>query len=356
MANNPSNVLVTRDLAAELTARVAQVPSGQLFILTDQTTRRQCLPALRQIPALAQAPVFSMEDGDDAKNIDTVIRLWQWLGENGGTRKSMLINLGGGVVTDLGGFAANTFKRGIRYINLPTSLLSMVDAAVGGKTGINFNGLKNEIGVIHAAEAVLIDAGFLTTLDAQNLLSGFAEMLKHGLLDTPSHLDRLLAFDFQQPDFDSLSGLITLSLAVKQRIVEQDPTEKGIRKSLNLGHTIGHAFESFSHSQQRPLLHGYAVAYGMIAELFLAHKLCGFPQKQLVEVVRFIRENYGAFEIACKDYPTLYDLMCHDKKNDAVGKINFTLLDDVGQVHLDCHTTQDLIYQGLDFYRDSVGL
>ena len=297
-----------------------------------------------------------MEDGDDAKTIDTVVQLWQWLGEMGGTRKSMLLNLGGGVVTDLGGFVANTFKRGIRYINLPTSLLSMVDAAVGGKTGINFNGLKNEIGVIHAAEAVLIDARFLTTLDGRNLLSGFAEMLKHGLLDTPSHLDRLLAFDFQNPDFSVLSDLIALSLTVKQRIVDQDPTEKGIRKSLNLGHTIGHAFESFSHSQQRPLLHGYAVAYGLIGELYLAHKCCGFPQKRLVEVVRFIRENYGAFEITCDDYPVLYQLMCHDKKNEAVGAVNFTLLDDVGQVHLDCHAEQELIYQSLDFYRDSVGL
>ena len=349
-------VSVTRNLAQDLAEQIKQAPEGQVFILTDQSTRKWCLPALQQSTLLAGAPVFAMASGDDSKNIDTVVQLWQWLGEQGGTRKSLLINLGGGVVTDLGGFVANTFKRGIRYINIPTTLLSMVDAAVGGKTGINFNGLKNEIGVIHPAEAVLIDTQFLATLDTPNLLSGYAEMLKHGLLDQPSHWERLLALDFQKPDFAILSELITLSLEVKQRIVDQDPTEKGIRKALNLGHTIGHAFESFSHTHERPLLHGFAVAYGLIAELFLAHKQCRFPQNRLIEAVRFIRDNYGAFEIGCKDYPALYDLMCHDKKNEAVGNINFTLLDDVGKVHLNCHVAQDIIYQSLDFYRDSVGL
>lgn len=356
MESNPSAVTVTDRLADALADRSRTVPSGQLFVLTDSVTRDLCLPALRQADGFADAPVFTMDNGDDAKNLDTVVRLWKWLEERGGTRKSMLVNLGGGVVTDLGGFAANTFKRGIRYVNVPTTLLSMVDAAVGGKTGINFNGLKNEIGVIRPAEAVIINAGFLATLDRDNLLSGFAEMLKHGLLDTPGHLGRLLAFDFARPDYGALSELITLSLAVKQRIVEQDPNEKGIRKALNLGHTIGHALESFSHTAKRPILHGFAVAYGLIAELFLAHRQCGFPQDTLVRVTRFIHDNYGAFAITCDDYPTLYELMRHDKKNAAVGQVNFTLLADTGDIRTDHTATREEIFQALDFYRDSVGL
>ncbi|MBO4379577.1 MAG: 3-dehydroquinate synthase [Muribaculaceae bacterium] len=349
-------MIISKQLISDVNNCISGVSSEQLFVLTDTSSRKFCLPLLEKCPALSNAKVFTMQDGDDFKNLDTVVDVWTFLGENGGTRHSMLINLGGGVVTDLGGFAANTFKRGIRYINIPTTLLSMVDAAVGGKTGINFRNLKNEIGVIHPAEKVIICADFLRTLDRKNLLSGYAEMLKHGLLKSQEELQRLASFDFDRPDYKLLSDLIGTSVAVKEEIVSIDPTEKGIRKALNLGHTIGHAFESLSHTQKRPILHGYAVAFGLIGELYLSYKRLGFPQSELTRICRFIYDNYGRFEITCDDYPALYDLMIHDKKNRHAGEINCTLLSDVGQVVPDCIISQDEILTALDFYRDTVGL
>ncbi|MBP5318161.1 MAG: 3-dehydroquinate synthase [Paludibacteraceae bacterium] len=349
-------MIISKALVQDLNNCISVISPEQLFVLTDTSSREYCLPLIRKCPALASAKVFSMRSGDDFKNLDTVVDVWTFLGENGGTRQSMLINLGGGVVTDLGGFVANTFKRGIRYINIPTTLLSMVDAAVGGKTGINFRQLKNEIGVINPAEKVLICSEFLRTLDKENLLSGYAEMLKHGLLKSQEELHRLASFDINRPDYDLLSDLIGTSVAVKEAIVAVDPTEKGIRKALNLGHTIGHAFESLSHTQKRPILHGYAVAYGLIGELYLSYKCQGFPQDEMIRLCRFISENYGRFEIDCDDYPALYELMAHDKKNRHAGEINCTLLSDVGQIVTDCIIEKEQIFKALDFYRDTVGI
>ena len=202
------------------------------------------------------------------------------------------------MVTDLGGFAASTFKRGINYINIPTTLLSMVDASVGGKTGINFRGLKNEIGVFNNAETVILDTQFLKTLDSENILSGYAEMLKHGLISDEKMWAELMLFDVEQPDFGKLQQMVEDSVAVKQRIVTEDPTEQGIRKALNLGHTTGHAFESYALSKQ-PILHGYAVAYGLICELYLSAIKTGFPTDKMHQTVSFIHEHYGKMSITC---------------------------------------------------------
>ena len=259
------------------------------------------------------------------------------------------------MVTDLGGFAAATFKRGIAYINIPTTLLAMVDASVGGKTGINFNGLKNEIGAFAPAVSVLLETEFLRSLDAHNFFSGYAEMLKHGLISTSQHLDELLAFDTDQPDYTQLKELVGQSVQVKEDIVEQDPKEHGIRKSLNLGHTIGHAFESLALAEDRPVLHGYAVAWGLVCELYLSHLKTGFPKERLRQVVQFVRQNYGAFTFTCQHYDRLYELMQHDKKNTA-GVINFTLLKDVGDICLNQTADKDTIFETLDFYRECMGL
>lgn len=259
------------------------------------------------------------------------------------------------MVTDLGGFAAATFKRGITYINIPTTLLAMVDASVGGKTGINFNGLKNEIGAFAPAVSVLLETEFLRSLDAHNFFSGYAEMLKHGLISTPHHLDELLAFDTDQPDYSRLKDLVGQSVQVKEDIVEQDPKEHGIRKALNLGHTIGHAFESLALAEDRPVLHGYAVAWGLVCELYLSHLKTGFPKERLRQVVQFVRQNYGAFTFTCQHYDRLYELMQHDKKNTA-GVINFTLLKDVGDICLNQTADKDTIFETLDFYRECMGL
>ena len=231
----------------------------------------------------------------------------------------------------------------------------MVDASVGGKTGINFNGLKNEIGAFAPASSVLLETEFLSSLDAHNFFSGYAEMLKHGLSSTPQHLDDLLAFDTDQPDYTQLKKLVGQSVQVKEDIVEQDPKEHGIRKALNLGHTIGHAFESLALAESRPVLHGYAVAWGLVCELYLSHLKTGFPKERLRQVVQFVRQNYGAFTFTCQHYDRLYELMLHDKKNTA-GVINFTLLKDVGDICLNQTADKDTIFETLDFYRECMGL
>ena len=254
------------------------------------------------------------------------------------------------MVTDLGGFAASTFKRGIQYVNIPTTLLSMVDASVGGKTGINFNGLKNEIGVFNQPQTVIIDTEFLRTLDTENILSGYAEMLKHGLISTPENYAELLNFDLYNIDYKQLANMVGTSVAIKEHIVQEDPLEHGIRKALNLGHTAGHAFESWALSR-KPVLHGYAVAWGLICELYLSCIKTGFPTDIMRQTVRFIKENYGTLSITCDDYPELYQLMTHDKKNTA-GTINFTLLGGIGDIRINQTATKDEIYEMLDFYRE----
>jgi 3-dehydroquinate synthase len=244
----------------------------------------------------------------------------------------------------------------MRFINVPTTLLAMVDAAVGGKTGINFNGLKNEIGAFREAEAVVIDTHFLHTLDTQNLRSGYAEMLKHALLKDNAMLAQHLMMDFGNPDFNALQHLVEQSVEVKKNIVSQDPTEKGLRKALNLAHTTAHALESLAMSEDRTLLHGYAVALGMIAELYLAHVKCGFPKETLWQAVSLIKELYGPFAITCKEYDRLYELMTHDKKNDEAGTILFTLLSDIGEVKINTVVEKKEIFDALDFYRDTMGI
>ena len=266
----------------------------------------------------------------------------------GATRHSLMVNLGGGMVTDLGGFAASTFKRGITYINIPTTLLSMVDASVGGKTGINFGGLKNEIGVFNNAQSVILDTTFLRTLDHENLLSGYAEMLKHGLISHEAMWAELLNFNLDS--LDILGRMVADSVAVKQRIVTEDPHEQGLRKALNLGHTAGHAFESMA-LQRRPILHGYAVAYGLVVELYLSVAKTGFPQDKMRQTVNMIKENYGRMAITCDDYPQLLELMHHDKKN--TGRtINFTLLGGIGDIRINQTATEEEIKEALDFYRE----
>ena len=262
------------------------------------------------------------------------------------------------MVTDLGGFAASTFKRGINFINIPTTLLSMVDASVGGKTGINFGGLKNEIGVFNEAEFVILDTTFLKTLDDENIRSGYAEMLKHGLISNEEHWAELLKFPLDEAtkpeQLKALQTLVTKSVAVKQRIVTEDPRENGIRKALNLGHTVGHAFESFAlrHADKRPpLLHGYAVAFGLVCELYLSCMKTGFPTDKMRQTVQFIHQNYGTMNISCDDYDELIELMTHDKKNTA-DAINFTLLGGIGDIRINQNATKEEIKEALDFFRE----
>lgn len=348
-------VILCESLKNSLAEAIEKYPHDRLFILTDEHTHRLCLPQLQNIPAIQDATEIIIGAEDVHKNLETLAFVWQALSEQGATRHSLLINLGGGMVTDLGGFAAATFKRGIAYINIPTTLLSMVDASVGGKTGINFNGLKNEIGVFAPASSVLLETEFLRSLDAHNFFSGYAEMLKHGLISTPEHLAELLSFDTEQIDYAALKAMVGRSVQVKENIVEQDPKEHGIRKALNLGHTIGHAFESLALAENRPVLHGYAVAWGIVCELYLSHIKTGFPKEKMRQTIQFIKENYGAFAFNCKQYDRLYELMLHDKKNTA-GIINFTLLKEVGDICLNQTADKETIFEVLDFYRECMGI
>ena len=344
-------VVISGNLERDLVSAISECEHDRIFVLTDETTQQLCWPKIKNFKALKDCIPIIIKATDTHKNLDTLAEVWQALSNGGATRHSLMINLGGGMVTDLGGFAASTFKRGIDFINIPTTLLAMVDASVGGKTGINFGGLKNEIGVFSDSRFVVIDTQFLDTLDHDNICSGYAEMLKHGLISDERTWAELVTFDLETPDLSQLQRMVADSIKVKERIVETDPHEHGIRKALNLGHTMGHAFESFAMRRGTPILHGYAVAYGLISELYISARKTAFPTDRMHQTVRFIRENYGTLNITCDDYPTLIELMHHDKKNTS-GIINFTLLGNVGDIRINQTATEEEIKEALDFFRE----
>lgn len=348
-------VIKSTDLNRDLSDILSRLSFDKLFLLTDENTERLCYPLVKDNTQIAKAGKIIIKAGDDNKNIETLSSIWKYLSENGATRHSLLINLGGGMLTDIGGFAAASFKRGIKCINIPTTLLGAVDAAVGGKTGINFNGLKNEIGAFAAAETVLIDSAFFKSLDHQNFLSGYAEMIKHGLIDSDKEWQATMSFDTEVIDYEKLKQLVVDSVGVKERIVEIDLFEKGIRKALNLGHTIGHAFESMSYELNKPVQHGYAVAWGIICELYLSHRFCGFPKEKMYKTIYFIKDNYHGFYFDCDHYERLYEYMKHDKKNES-DTVNFTFLSDVGKIEINQTASKEDIFDAIDFLRESVGL
>lgn len=344
-------VVISGNLERDLVNAISECEHDRIFVLTDETTQQLCWPKIKNFKALKNSTPIIIKATDTHKNLDTLSQVWQALSNGGATRHSLMINLGGGMVTDLGGFAASTFKRGIDFINIPTTLLAMVDASVGGKTGINFGGLKNEIGVFSDSRFVIINTQFLDTLDHDNICSGYAEMLKHGLISDERTWAELVTFDLDTPDLSQLQHMVAESIKVKERIVEADPHEHGIRKALNLGHTMGHAFESFAMRRSTPILHGYAVAYGLISELYMSARKTAFPTDRMHQTVRFIRENYGTLNITCDDYPTLIELMHHDKKNTS-GIINFTLLGNVGDIRINQTANEEEIKEALDFFRE----
>ena len=345
-------VIVSGNLERDLVNAIAECEHDKIFILTDQTTHDMCLPKLQNFLCLKGAQSIVIKAGDTNKTLDSLAEVWTALSQGGATRHSLMINLGGGMVTDLGGFAASTFKRGIDFINIPTTLLAMVDASVGGKTGINFGGLKNEIGVFSDSKFVIINTQFLDTLDHDNICSGYAEMLKHGLISDNKHWAELVGFNLAQPDLAQLQRMVAESIKVKERIVTEDPHEHGIRKALNLGHTVGHALESIAMKHGRPVLHGYAVAYGMVCELYLSARKTDFPTDKMHQTVRFILDHYGRLPYTCDDYPELLELMRHDKKNTS-GIINFTLLGGIGDIRINQTATKEEIEEALDFLREA---
>ena len=343
-------IIISKQLQTDLAEAIAECEHDRIFVLVDETTNKLCWSLVKDYLCLKDAQTIIIGATDRRKNLDTLVHVWESLQQGKATRHSLLINLGGGMVTDLGGFAASTYKRGINFINIPTTLLAMVDASVGGKTGINFGGLKNEIGVFNDAEFVLLDTNWLRTLDEENIRSGYAEMLKHGLIADETMWAELINFNLAQPDLRQLASMLDKSVRIKERIVAEDPHEKGIRKALNLGHTFGHAFESWAMKRQ-PVLHGYAVAFGLIAELYLATTRTDFPTERMRQTVNFIRAYYGSLPITCNDYPELIELMHHDKKNRG-NEINVTLLGGIGDIRINQTITEEDIKEALDFFRE----
>jgi len=353
------DITFTNQVGRAIDALVSSYSPSRVFVLVDVNTSSFVLPLLSaDSQAVADATVITCPAGDMNKNLDSLRRIWQVLTDAKASRSAVLVNVGGGVVTDLGGFAAATFKRGIHCINVPTSLLGAVDAAVGGKTGINFGGLKNQIGAFAPADHVVISTVFFNTLSQQELLSGYAEMIKHALLESAATLADVLRYSIvnQPSDSDRLLQLLRESVGIKQAIVEADPTEKGVRRALNLGHTIGHAFEALALKRLAPVPHGYAVAWGLVVEGILSNLIEGFPSDTLHQLASYVRENYGAYDITCDDYPELIALMRQDKKNTDADHINFTLLKVPGTYEINVTASPEQIAEALDIYRDLFGL
>lgn len=340
-----NNIVFTRDAVAELKSKLEEVRSGDVFVLVDNNSRNYCLKFLN-LGYVPDEHIITLPEGEHNKSLENAAQIWQVLSQHGARRNSVLVNVGGGLITDIGGFAASCFKRGIRCLNVPTTLLSQVDASVGGKTGINFNELKNEVGTFSVPEWVIIDNHFLQTLPERQVLSGFAEMLKHALLADGNHLKEIMEADLSRVAEEEFLQLIRKSVSVKAAVVESDPREKGLRKALNLGHTIGHAIESMAIKKSLEIYHGDAVAYGLIAELYLSVRKNGFEEKYYEDVREFIRRKYPVYH-PVGEAEELYELMLHDKKNERDG-VNFTLLREPGKVDIDQYCTREEILEALE--------
>lgn len=323
---------------------------SKIFVLVDENTHLHCLPYfLGQIGTSLPIEIIEIDAGEQHKNIETCLGVWEALTELGADKKSLMINLGGGVITDIGGFIASTYKRGIPYINVPTSLLAMVDASVGGKTGVDLGGLKNQIGVINSGAMVLVDTAFLSTLPEAQMRSGLAEMLKHGLIQDASHWQVFEALEeITKSDFDTH---IRQSILIKKAVVDEDPYEKGLRKILNFGHTIGHAIEThaLNHPDKPELLHGEAIAIGMVVEAYISQQELGLDQAVVKEIKERIVKIFGHPKIDQNDFNAIIALLKHDKKNEH-GQINFVLLQAIGKPQIDCHAGTELIINALNFY------
>jgi 3-dehydroquinate synthase len=326
-----------------------QFKDAQKLILIDENSLEYCFPKLiNSVPALEKAELLEIESGEESKSIEVATQIWEALSEMEIRRDAVLINLGGGVIGDLGGFVAATYKRGIRFIHIPTTLLAMVDASVGGKVGIDLNRLKNQVGVFCEPDGVFVDNEFLRTLPKNQTLSGFAEIIKHALISDVAYWDEVKQTSLH--DLHENRELITKSIELKNKIVLEDPKEKGPRKLLNFGHTIGHAVETHSmETATKSLLHGEAIAIGMICEAYLSFKLNGFPRQQLDEVVEFIKQLYAPFEFEEMAGHRLIELMRNDKKNTGP-QINFTLLNEIGSAVYDQKADASDILDALNFY------
>lgn len=322
---------------------------SSIFILVDEHTNNFCLPKF--LPNLATEiaiEIIEIESGEGIKNITTCVEIWSILSELGADRKSLIINLGGGVITDIGGFIASTFKRGIDFINIPTTLLGMVDASIGGKNGVDLGSLKNQIGVINVPQLLLIDTSFLESLSQKEMRSGLAEMLKHGLIYDKTYWEQFL--DLSQIDFADFDALIYRSIEIKNEIVTQDPTENGIRKALNFGHTLGHGIESHFLETTTPLLHGEAIAIGMILESYISKEKGLLSNDEFHQIKYTITDIFEKHIFTENDIASIQNLLIHDKKNE-YGKVQFALVNGIGNTIINQSVENELIIKSFKEYQ-----
>lgn len=335
----------------KLNAMIEENQYSNIFILVDSNTNEHCLMRFLSFLATDKTiEIIEIEAGENEKNINTCVEIWTILTELGGDRKTVLVNLGGGVITDLGGFAASTFKRGIDFINIPTTLLAMVDASIGGKNGVDLGNLKNQIGVIKNPKMVIIDSEYLNTLPQNEMRSGLAEMLKHGLIADQTYWSQFK--DLKQLDFADFDTLIHRSIEIKNEIVTQDPTENGIRKALNFGHTLGHAIESYflDNEYKKTLLHGEAIAVGMILESYISWQKGLLSEASYSEIKNTIKAVFDPVTFDENDLFPILDLLIHDKKNE-YGKIQFALLDGIGKIKINQTADNELIIKSFTDYK-----
>ncbi|MDE6340553.1 MAG: 3-dehydroquinate synthase [Muribaculaceae bacterium] len=347
-----SRIITTENLLPTLEEELEQVSFSSLHVVTDRNVAQSVLPMIEPSLRKRNAKTIVLEGGEEHKDLQVLSGIWEALSNSGATRSSLILNLGGGVITDIGGFAAATFKRGIRYINIPTTVLGTVDASVGGKTAIDFNGLKNEIGAFHNPLKVIISPQPLLSLPERETLSGFAEIVKISLISSVEFYNRALVSD-PVSDPERLFSLIEEAVRFKERVTNQDPTEKGLRKILNFGHTAGHAFETWMLRRGTPITHGEAVAHGILVAIILSHLHAGLPSDQIyLYTQNILKQYYHPLPIECKDYDVLLEIMAHDKKNRISGEILFVLLQAIGTPLPDQPVSPTDLRTALDIYRD----
>lgn len=345
---NTNAIQITNNIKSALADFFSTSSYSSIMLLVDENTEEHCLPMVED--ALPPHWLFRIPSGEEHKTLDMCQQIWEAMTEAQMDRKALLVNLGGGVIGDMGGFCAATYKRGIHFINIPTTLLAMVDANVGGKLGVDFNGYKNHIGVFKDPEKVFVDAEFLKTLSERELRSGFAEIIKHCLIKDAGKFEELIVKKWQENDW---CNLVAHSVAIKSEVVAKDPTERGLRKILNFGHTVGHAIETKYLETDGKLLHGEAIAIGMICEAYLSSKLLGLDQGQLALASNYLIEIYGGREIPKEDFEDILENMAQDKKNEG-GVIKMSLLGGIGECHYDIGVSQADIIDCLFYYNKAI--
>lgn len=323
---------------------------SRYFIFGDENTLRHCLPELlARVPVLREVETIAVRPGETSKSLGVCEDIWSHLADHAADRDTVLVNLGGGVVTDLGGFIAGTFKRGIRCIHVPTTLMGMVDAAIGGKTAVDLAGVKNMVGVFHDPLAVYVHVPFLKSLSKRELLNGIAEMIKHGLVHDAAHWEAIREAPLH--DIEALRPLIQRSAAIKAEVVKSDPFDRGVRKALNFGHTIGHGIEAHSwESTHRGLLHGEAVAIGMICEAWLSWRLDLLDRESYDRIAAHLLDLYKLYTFDGAENHRIIELMRNDKKN-AHGNFRVSLLTGIGSAKVDVPISAAQVQEALEHYR-----